>query len=303
MEFISLEKAIEIVRTPSIDTWEIYSGYYVKEDTEMFISNTITKGNFTYNIFLNRFEGEEYAELYLKKSVISELVICPMLLEFAGWSEYEVDSTIEEIAERLWKVYPRKKVFEISDKGEVLVDKSKVKIGKLLKTIEPTLNQFALSTAADKINILKIDFDKNTKTTKRVTEFYNSKHLKIRSCMSHCGYSLKLLEDLGIEVIYLVDNKGNAIARSLLHEGKYIDRIYATNFSLVGAFREHLLKKYEDMPNQYESKPIYVDEDTFYPYMDNLRYLTKHQNGTVTLQNYAPEVYVMSSLSGDLHSL
>jgi len=267
---------------------------------------------YKYEIALIDFRGLDHcpsdggSTIFIQRSVKFEFLknSNSEILKLLGISpdSREDDRKVEEVKKFLLKKFGNKAGFIwISDKGNIFMDKTKIKkVGKLLKYLNPNICDFELSNFIDKLKIMEINFSKQVKVTKKVTELYNSKKLKISSCMTNKGFSMKLLEDSGASVIFVEDKKGNIIARALLWENKYFDKVYATSTHLSSRFTEFLNRKYKNIPRKYNTSPIKVDGDTFYPYMDTMKYATK-EDEYITLYSYNPhKIFTLNSTFGSL---
>lgn len=258
---------------------------YVKE---------ISVDGYLYSVFTDNDD-----KLLIIKSLINDVYVSNAFVKMAGLDP--VDShTLDKIKNALYNKYRCDNIW-LSNRGKVFADKQQIKIGKLLRVINPDIATWEIDHAVDALKAMSINYIKRVTFEANVTEIYNSSAMKISSCMVNKGYNFKLLEDLGIKVAILRDEKDNIIARTLVHDGKYYDRVYATNEELRKQFRKHLKSVgMSKVPNGYETKKVKVDKDTFYPYMDNVKYLTRHEDGMISLRKGQVVVNILNRTDGEL---
>ena len=164
-------------------------------------------------------------------------------------------------------------VFDLVN-GQVVAGGKAIKPGRFARSIG--LDDKAASVFADALlSNLLLTLSEDMISIKKVSEVYNSHSLKIGSCMTGKGYDLSVLEEAGAEVICLSNLKGEIVARTLLWENRYFDRLYSISRTLELDFEiklEEMGYEYlEDGDPDFKSKWVEGNPfDRFIPFMDTL---------------------------------
>ena len=163
--------------------------------------------------------------------------------------------------------------FDLVD-GQVMAGGKAIKPGRFARSIGLDEGEASLFADAIMSNQL-LTLSEDMVSRKKVSEVYNSSNLKIGSCMTGKGYDLSVTEEAGAEVLCLSNLKGEIVARTLLWEGKYFDRIYAISRKLEFDFEfelEEMGYEYiEDGDPDYKTKWVEGNPfERFIPFMDTL---------------------------------
>jgi len=242
---------------------------------DRFITKTV--GNMRVIIQTIKIDGIDYKDneysLFVSSNGFKHYdVLSPSLIRFLNKELTDEVISMDNIFKLIEKYNLKKdECFWISDKFNLYAGTKKIKIGKFLK--ELNLDKNEIDEKITSIEVTKL-IKKGLINIGRVNDIYNSEDLKITSCMVHNGYDLSIYDVLDVKVIYLTNDKGEILSRSLLWEGKYFDRVYSTSDLLKEKFTELLIKKgYKEIPSTYVSKPFnpYITE--FIPYMDTLQFV------------------------------
>jgi len=158
--------------------------------------------------------------------------------------------------------------------GQVMAGGKAIKPGKFVRLLgldENTASLFADAVLSNQLLTLSEDMI----SIKKVSEVYNSTDLKASSCMTGEGYDLSVLEEAGAEVICLSNLKGEIVARTLLWENRYFDRLYAISKKLEMDFEiklEEMGYAYiEDGDKNFKSRWVEGSPSSrFMPFMDTL---------------------------------
>lgn len=302
MKKISIMDAIRVMNSNDVEQWKELHNFEIVEGVVPFTHAKVHDGYYTHTMYVTTsYNNSDVSEVIYSKRVSNPIEFSNELYE---WLEEDVDLQSHEVYARISAKYG-KSIGSVwtSDKGNFFINNKKVKGGKLLRTLNPKISEYQISDISTQLEVKNINFESSIKVVKDVTSIYNSVHLKVGSCMTRKGFSFKLLEDLGIKIIILETKRGDIIGRCLLHEDKYIDRIYSTSSMLTEKMRKHLLRKYKPIPKKYKSKKVKVSKDTFYPYMDTVNVLRKHKGGLISLQNWESQTYILNSTNGRLDEI
>ena len=158
--------------------------------------------------------------------------------------------------------------------GQVMAGGKAIKPGKFVRSLgldENTASLFADAVLSNQL----LTLSKDMISIKKVSEVYNSTDLKASSCMTGEGYDLSVLEEAGAEVICLSNLKGEIVARTLLWENRYFDRLYAISKKLEMDFEiklEEMGYEYlEDGDKNFKSRWVEGSPSSrFMPFMDTL---------------------------------
>jgi len=164
--------------------------------------------------------------------------------------------------------------FHLKD-GKIYAGKNPIKPGKFTRELGFSDEQMYAFTDGLLTGKLLKSFD-NLKIG-NVEEIYNSPKLKIGSCMTGEGFDLSVLEEAGAKVIYLEDMNKNILARVLVWEERFFDRIYASSPLMAGEFRKALINNgYSELDEELDFSSNWIEgnpKERFIPYMDTIDYI------------------------------
>ena len=227
------------------------------------ISTKITVSNIRYD---NKKYDEDVSDVFMLVTTNHNVrqVVSPSLTNKIGNINISVKLALKLI--RMYKLKPGDCIW-LSDKGNVFAGSKKIKPGKLLKLLG--VSSFMMDELINNFKLMNLNFSKAIKKG-NAREVYTSPKLKISSCMA--GRDIELYDVMAVECLYLPDTNGNIIARALLWEGKYFDRVYATSDALKNALTDYLKSVYNSVPAGYTSKWVKGTYDKYFiPYMDTLK--------------------------------
>ena len=244
------------------------------------ISSRIVISNSVYSVFAApiRYEGKTYEDdIYDVFVSIDNLnggelsgVISPSFGRIISLEEIDNINKDIDIVSKLIKKYNLKPddYVWLSDKGNVFAGNKKVKPVKVLKMLG--IDEYRLPDIIETLEVMSIDFGKGL-SIGSVKDVYTDPRLKIGSCMTPKGShfdprKFDVYTELGVQCIYY-KNKRGILARTLLWENKYYDRIYSTGNVLSEEFQKYLESiGYQKLPYDYKSEVVSNTE--YLPYLD-----------------------------------
>lgn len=290
--FRVLKELLEIKREAdklSIDsTPELYKEIQLKDFTVFVFTRT------TDCVVLIRTKSGKYVFKFDENTLISKALLDK--IEEHGFSVSEEALTAAsikyklDIDERFW----------VSTNGRILAGSKVIKPGKILMELTGA-EGYELDALIDELKSVSIDLNKST--FYEVEELYKSDKLKIKSCMTKKNKDLSLYSKLPVKALGVPDSNGNIIARTLIWEDKYYDRIYSTNKALAERFKAWLNTKYRPISKvRYKTDKIKLDiKDVQFPYMDSVDIITVESDGFIMSNYTIVEVYVATRTDGDLN--
>lgn len=221
---------------------------------------TLTIGTVQYDGYT--YEDGEYNVYCNVDGFISPMkYLSPSIQKYI--EDIDKDLLLNEIKKHKLKDY---ECFWVSNKGDLYAGNRKIKPGKILKALGA--DDAELQKFIEDIEVKKINFHKQTRVAS-VQEVYTSKKLKVISCMT--GSDMRIYDKIDAESIYLVDANENILARTILWENKFHDKVYATSETLRSKFQNHLEQLGYSRVTEYTTNiiPGRID-DYFIPYMDTV---------------------------------